>query len=94
MFPYIKILELFLLQILFNKDEYNFNSRKFNPLKILVVITLATFPVTTIYLYGKLSDAYVLIEHYCPNLAKDISNGANKKDLIEKVKKENYICNK
>lgn len=92
MFPYVKILEVFLLQILFNKDEYNFNSHKFNPLKILVVIALGTFPITTLYLYSKLSDAYVIIEYYCPNLAKDISNGANKKDLIEKVKKESYVC--
>jgi len=92
MYTYFKLVELFILRTLFNKDEYNYNSKYFNPFKILIIFILLISPIFSIYIYIKLSDVYVIIENYCPNLAKDISKGIKKKDLIENSRKDTFTC--
>jgi hypothetical protein len=94
MLSFLKLTSTFILRVLFNKDEYNFNSNKFNPLKILVVIMLITFPISTVFFYMKLSQAYVVIEKFCPRLAEEITNGVNKDTLMAKLEKEGYKCGK
>lgn len=90
---YFRILELFLLRTFFNKDEYNFNSKFFNPLKIVFVIIMVTGFASSIYLYTKLSKVYTVIEIYCPELARRISEGEAKESLISDADKNKLMCN-
>lgn len=63
---YWKILESFLLKTLFSKDEYNVNSKLFNPLKLIVIIVLVLNVVLTFYMFIKLNKIYATVETECP----------------------------
>lgn len=91
MFAFFKVLEIFVLRVLFSKEEYDINSKKFNPLKIISIIVLTLFPIITIYLHSKLSNAYVLITAVCPDITKDINKGKTRIEIIENLNKGKYI---
>lgn len=85
MLIYFKILETFILKVLFSKDEYNLRSKNFNPVKVLIIALLLVNVVFTIYLYSKLSDSYEIINKFCPLLIEQIEKGSTKEELIEKI---------
>lgn len=79
---YFKLLELFVLKVLFNKDEYKPTSKNFNPLRfVMITLLLANVPFT-IYILTKLNRIYVQIETVCP-LA--IENAIDKKKQDKKT---------
>ena len=64
---YLKLLETFLLRTIFSDGEYKINSKKFNPLKIIVVFILTSGFVLSIYLLYKINNIYDNVNQYCPH---------------------------
>lgn len=71
MLTFIKILEKFILPLLFSKDEYNFKSNKFNPLRLIIIVILVANMFFTGYILNKLAKIYDLIQKECPAVIKD-----------------------
>lgn len=93
MLIYFKLLETFVLRVLFGKDEYNLRSKNFNPVKVLIISLLLLNVPFTGYLYAKLSDSYELIHRFCPLLIIEIERGSSKEELFEKLlKKTEKYC--
>lgn len=67
MFIFFKFLELFILKILFTKDEYNINSKNFNPLRFFTIIILCIICIFNFYLIIKVSNFYEKVYEQCPN---------------------------
>lgn len=65
---YLKILEGFLLKILFNRDEYNITSKHFNPVKFIAIMLLVLNVPLTIFLVVKFNKFYLMVEQMCPKL--------------------------
>lgn len=65
---YFKILELFILKILFAKGEYNITSKNFNPIKILTISFLVCNVFFNIFLLSKLSGLYIRVTNHCPDI--------------------------
>lgn len=63
---YFKLLELLILKVMFNKDEYNFKSKSFNPIKVVTTLILIANLGFTIYLFNKLFTIYIIMEKQCP----------------------------
>ncbi len=65
---YFKILEQFLLKILFTKDEYNISSKNFNPIRFFTILLLVSNVFFTVYLLSKISNIYSVVEAKCPGV--------------------------
>lgn len=63
---YFKLLETFVLSVLFDKSDYNFRDKRFKPLKILVVIMLTSNVIFTVYLLQVLTDMHDKVALSCP----------------------------
>jgi hypothetical protein len=72
---YIKLLEAFLLCSLFGKDEYNFKSKAFNPIKVFTILVLAINLIFTVVLVVKTNKVYTIVEKQCPNVLIELENG-------------------
>lgn len=66
MIMFFKLLELFLLKLLFNKDEYKFNSKNFNPIKVFTIVILFFAAIFNIYLIIKVNNFYNEVIAKCP----------------------------
>lgn len=67
---YLRILELFILRTLFNKNEYNFKSKEFNSFKFIIIVILIGNFIFTIYLISSLIRIYHVIEQTCPQILR------------------------
>lgn len=65
---YFKILEMFILKTLFNKGEYNFTSKNFNPIKFFIIIALVLNVFFTIYLLIQFGKVYDIVQKTCPQI--------------------------
>ena len=63
---YFKILEVFVLKILFSKDEYNVTSKNFNPIRFFVISVLVLNVFFTVYLLTRINHVYQKVEMFCP----------------------------
>lgn len=68
MFTYLKILQVFVLSILFQKDELNFKSKSFKPVKILLVMLAAANVSLSVYLVKTLYRVHNVIVAECPQI--------------------------
>lgn len=78
---YFKLLEMFILRTIFNKDEYIFTSKNFNPIKFFIVLILFSNIFFTIYLLNQLHELYNIIQKTCPQILevkKEKINNINK----------------
>lgn len=85
---YFKLLETFVLHVLFSRDEYNVRSKNFNPVKVVIMLLLVGNVFFSAYLYGKLAESYTVIETFCPILAREIDKGLTKEQLFQKLKQK------
>lgn len=69
---YFKLLETFVLKILFSKDEYNITSKNFNPVRFFAITVLVLNVFFTFYLLSRLNHVYVTLETTCPNAIEEI----------------------
>lgn len=69
---YFKLLETFVLKILFSKDEYKISSKHFNPIRFFVIMMLVLNVPFTIYLLSRLNHVYVTVEATCPLVIEKI----------------------
>ena len=81
---YFKLLEIFVLKVLFGKDEYNITSKHFNPLRLTVISILVLNLFFTVYLLSKLNNVYHQVEALCPAVFTNKPVKAVK-DKIDKV---------
>lgn len=65
---YFKILKVFIFGILLEKEEYNIFSKKFKPLKVLVIFFLWLNVIFSIYLFKTLVSVRALIDKECPQV--------------------------
>jgi len=65
---YFRLLEIFILRTLFAKDEYNFTSKAFNPIKLFIILILVGNLIFTIYLLNRLHTIHHIIYERCPEL--------------------------
>ncbi|EKD89665.1 MAG: hypothetical protein ACD_33C00014G0007 [uncultured bacterium] len=65
---FFKFLELFILKNIFSKDEYNFNSKNFKPLKLFTIIFLVLNLFFTIFLLNKFIHIYKVVKTECPRV--------------------------
>lgn len=70
MLAFIKFIEIFILKILFNKDEYKITSKNFNPLKVLTITILLFNFFISFYLIYKLNIIYNELNKECPEYIK------------------------
>lgn len=63
---YFKILEHFILRVLFHKDEYNITSKNFNPIRFFSIMFLVINAFFTCYLLYKMNGLYERIDSFCP----------------------------
>lgn len=63
---YFRILETFLLKIIFSKDEYNIASKSFNPVKFTVILLLVANVPFTIFLVMKFHKFFLMVQKMCP----------------------------
>lgn len=65
---YFRLLETFLLKIIFSKDEYNIASKSFNPVKFVVIMLLVLNVPFTIFLVMKFHKFFLMVQKMCPQL--------------------------
>lgn len=65
---YFTALQIFITSILFNKSEFNFKSKSFNPVKIVIIIALLINLWFTLYLLNTLNRVHNKIEQVCPQI--------------------------
>jgi uncharacterized protein YacL len=65
---YFTALQIFITSILFNKSEFNFKSKNFNPVKIVIIIALLINLWFTLYLLNTLNRVHNKIEQVCPQI--------------------------
>lgn len=65
---YFKLLEIFILKILFSKNEYDITSKKFNSIKVFTVIVIVSNLTFTVYLLDKINSIYIKIKTECPSM--------------------------
>lgn len=70
---YFRLLETFVLKILFSKDEYKISSKHFNPIRFFVIMVLVLNVPFTVYLLSRLNHVYVTVERMCPNVIEEIT---------------------
>lgn len=70
---YFKLLETFVLKILFNKDEYNITSKNFNPVRFFAISLLVLNVFFTVYLLSRLNHVYVKVDAMCPAAIEEIT---------------------
>lgn len=76
---YFKLLEMFLLRIFFNKDEYNITSKNFNLIKIVfVLIATCSFVLNGFFIY-KLNRIHERISVQCPQMLLTETPASTKK---------------
>lgn len=68
MFGYLRILEVFVLSVLFQKDELNFRHKNFKPLRVLFLLVVLLNFLFTGFLIKKLYVAHEAIRTTCPYL--------------------------
>ena len=68
MFGYFKLLEVFVLSVMFQKDELNYRHRNFKPLRVLFLMVVAMNFFFTGFLIVKLYTAHEVITKVCPQL--------------------------
>lgn len=78
---YFKILEAFILKTLFNKGEYNFTSKEFNPIKFFTILLLVVNVGFTFYLLNQMSKVHDVIQEKCPQIFTE------KKEPVKDVQK-------
>lgn len=82
MFIYFKFLEKFLTSVLLSKDEYNVNSKHFNPVRIVVTTILVANMGFTFYLVDEIVTIHDLMANTCP-VALDHIKEKSKEDEKE-----------
>lgn len=65
---YFKILEIFILGVLMDKEEYNIFSKSFKPIKVVMVTFLWLNVLVTIFLVRTLFNVRAKIETDCPQI--------------------------
>ena len=65
---YFKLLEVFILKTMFNKGEYNFASKDFNPIKFFTILILFVNVIFTVYLLVQFSKVHDVIQKTCPQI--------------------------
>lgn len=65
---YFRLLEMFVLTVLMDKNEYNFFHKNFRPVKLMVVLILSANVVFTGYLLNKLTRVHDVILDQCPTV--------------------------
>ena len=70
MLAFIKFIEIFILKILFNKDEYKITSKNFNPIRVLIITILLFNVFISFYLIFKLNIIYNELNKECPEYIK------------------------
>ena len=84
---YFKLLETFVLKILFARDEYNISSKNFNPVRLVLISLLVLNVPFSVYLLNKIEVLYTAIEKEYPGAIKDLHEKRVKEKLVEKAKK-------
>lgn len=69
---YLRLLEKFLTTILFSKNEYNINSKDFNPLRFLVTCFLVFNVGFSVYLMSHMVKVYDKVNAMCPIVIAEI----------------------
>lgn len=64
---YFKLLEQFLIRIMFSKDEYNIKSKHFNPIRVITVTLLIINLAFTVFLIYKSNHMYEYVLKVCPD---------------------------
>lgn len=85
---YIKLLEGFILRSLFSKDEYNFKSKTFNPIKVFTILLLVLNLIFTVIIINKTSKVYTIIEQKCPVVFEELSGVKKPSSQLIREKKE------
>lgn len=80
MFGYFKILEVFVLSVLFQKDELNFRHKNFKPLRVLFLMVVALNFVFTGFLIKKLYTAHEAIRDSCPYLYGEVAKSQKQEE--------------
>lgn len=80
---YFKLLQTFLFSILLNKNDYDFNSSKFNPIRVATILIIVIYIGLTLMIFKKSNDSYVKSKLLCPEMYEEV-----KKEVKEEVKEE------
>lgn len=84
MLIYFKFLEKFLTSVLLSKDEYNINSKHFNPVRVIVTGILLANLGFTFYLIDELVVIHDLMAKSCPAVLEQIKEEKKKEEAEEK----------
>lgn len=68
MFGYLRILEVFVLSVLFQKDELNFRHKNFKPMRVLFLMVITANFMFTGYLVVKMYRVHKVITATCPHI--------------------------
>ena len=79
---YLELLETFLLRTIFTDGEYKITSKKFNPLKVIVVTILTSGFVLSIFLLYKINTIYDNVNQHCPTYFTERQKEKLAKDII------------
>jgi hypothetical protein len=72
---FFKLLKMFVLGTVFNsEDEYNPNSHKFNPVKIIVFVFLIASLLFNVRLLYRIDKVYKDVVNNCPQIVKKLDN--------------------
>lgn len=71
---YITALQMFIVSVLFDKNDYNFKHKNFKPLKVLVVFALLGNLWFTVYLLNTIHRIQQRVEKECPGLLIETAN--------------------
>lgn len=80
MFIYLKFLEKFLTSVLLSKDEYNINSKHFNPVRVVVTTFLVLNFVFTFYLVTEMANIHDEIAVSCPGVLEKVKKNKELED--------------
>lgn len=85
---YIKILEVFVLNILFSKNEYNVFHKNFKPVKVLVILFLVGNLFFSIYLINVIMKINSNVHEICPDVFKEDIPKIEPSEIVELSKIE------
>lgn len=80
---YIKILEVFILNVLFNKNEYNIFHKNFKPVKVIAILLLVCNVFFTFYLVDVIIKINKNVHEICPDMFKEDIPNIEPKEILE-----------
>lgn len=89
MLGYLKVLDVFIISVLFGKGEFDFRSKNFKPLRVMFMLVFMTSVGVNIYFIKKFNKLYDVIKVECKHILPPEPPPPKKIDVNKNVTSSN-----